>query len=421
MSDKMMVTLKEFKKEGAKLFEAMQMPVLISLNLKNFKYFNQIYGEEEGDKVLYHMKEHFCHKESSCVMAAMSYVDHMCCLIEAKQEENPKDFIKGLIKGFVDETGNDYPMAKIHLDVGLYVVKDPKKEQFADALDNARYARRSINSDYRSSIAVYKESMRKQVEDAARVIPVFEYALEHDSIELYFQPKFSIDTHQLIGAELLSRIYDKDGSILMPSLYIPVLEESGLIGHLDEYIIDRLIEEMLRWEKENWEYPVISVNLSRVDFLEPGMIERIDEKITKAGLPKEKLEFELTETTFCENFDEVVEKIEWMRKQKYRISMDDFGTGYNSLDVLGTVPVDVVKFDRAFVMHSLKNPKGIKLMEGLIQMFQHIDFDVICEGVETRFEEELVYRCGCNAVQGFLYDKPIRKVDFESKYLAATV
>lgn len=421
MSKKMMIELKEFKKEGARLLETMKTPVLISLNLKNFKYFNQIYGEDEGDKVLNHMKEHFCYKESSCVMAAMSYVDHMCCLIEADRLEDPKDFIKELIRSFVEETGSDYPLARIHLDVGLYIVKEPKKEFFADALDNARYARRSINSDYRSSVAVYKESMRKQIEDAAKVIPIFEYALEHDAIELYFQPKFSIDTHQLIGAELLSRIYDKDGSVLMPSLYIPILEKSGLIGHLDEYVIDRLIEEMLRWQEEGWDYPVISVNLSRVDFLEPGMIERIDQKITKSGLPKEKLEFELTETTFCENFEEIVGKIEWMRKQKYRISMDDFGTGYNSLDVLGTVPVDVVKFDRAFVVHSLKNPKGIKLMEGLIQMFQYIDFDVICEGVETRFEEELVYRCGCNAVQGFLYDRPIRKAEFENKYLAATV
>lgn len=415
-----MITLKEFKSRGRELMETMKSPVLISLNLKNFKYFNQMYGEEEGDKVLSHLKAHFCYNEPSCIIAAMSYVDHMCCLIEADQVENPSDALKALIRSFVEETGNDYPLAKLHLDIGIYVVEDPRQENFSDALDNARYARRSINSDYKSSVALYRESMRKEIEDAARVIPVFEYALEHNSIELYFQPKFSIDTHQLIGAELLTRIYDQEGSILMPSLYIPILEESGLISNLDEYVIDCLLQEMLRWEEEGWEYPIISVNLSRVDFLEPGLIERIDRKITESGIPKEKLEFELTETTFCESFDEIVGKIEWMREQKYRISMDDFGTGYNSLDVLGTVPVDVVKFDRAFVMHSLKNPKGIKLMEGLIQMFQHIDFDVICEGVETRFEEELVYRCGCNAVQGFLYDKPIRKVEFESKYLAAT-
>lgn len=419
MSGGSMITLKEFKKQGNELMGTMQAPILLSLNLKNFKYFNQIYGEDEGDKVLEHMKEHFCYSLTCCIMSAMSYVDHMCCLVEAGGIEDARETIKELVRNFVDETGNDYPLAKLHLDVGVYVVDKPEDENFADALDNARYARRSINSDYRSSIAIYKVAMRKEIEDAARVIPVFEYALEHRTIELYFQPKFAIDSKQLIGAELLSRIFDQDGNILMPSLYIPILEESGLISHLDEYIIDELIVQMLRWEKEGWDYPVISVNLSRVDFLEPGMIERIDRKITEAGLPKDKLEFELTETTFCENFEEIVEKIEWMRNQKYRISMDDFGTGYNCLDVLGTVPVDVVKFDRAFVVHSLKNPKGIKLMEGLIQMFQHIDFDVICEGVETAFEEELVYRCGCNAVQGFLYDKPIRQQDFETKYLTA--
>ena len=166
---------------------------------------------------------------------------------------------------------------------------------------------------------------------------------------------------------------------------------------------------------------VVSVNLSRLDFLEEGFLDEIIRDIDQAGIPKQFIEFELTETVFCENLDEVIRQIERLRALGFRISMDDFGSGYNSLDVIGMVPADVIKFDRSFVLHSLKSKTGQEVMRSLMEMFQRIDFEVLCEGIETKDEEALVYACGCNQIQGYLHDKPLDVHVFEEKYLGRYV
>lgn len=174
---------------------------------------------------------------------------------------------------------------------------------------------------------------------------------------------------------------------------------------------------MKKWKKKGKKLMTVSINLSRVDFNVPGFIEDIDKKIEEADLPKSAFEFELTETVFCENLKEIIEKINDMRAKGYKISMDDFGSGFNSLYVLGMVPIDIIKFDRGFVLNSLTNKKGFAIMSSLVNTFNSTDFDIICEGVETREEEQLVKETGCNVIQGYLHDKPLPIREFENKYL----
>lgn len=164
----------------------------------------------------------------------------------------------------------------------------------------------------------------------------------------------------------------------------------------------------------------VSVNLSRADFRVPGFLERIDALVESYGIPKHYLEFEITETMFCENLQMLIQKVSWLRMKGYKISMDDFGTGYNSLYILAKIPTNVVKFDRQFVLNSLQNYEGIEIMKSLVEMFQRINLDVICEGVETSEEERLVHECGCDMIQGYLYDKPIASQEFERKYIQKT-
>ena len=139
--------------------------------------------------------------------------------------------------------------------------------------------------------------------------------------------------------------------------------------------------------------------------------------IDRSGVPKQFIEFELTETVFCENLDYIIEQIKRLRSMGFRISMDDFGSGYNSLDVIGMVPADVIKFDRSFVLHSLKTETGREVMRSLMSMFQRIDFEVLCEGIETTEEEQLVRECGCNQIQGYLHDRPLDVREFTEKYV----
>lgn len=416
--DHKFVSLKDFRIMGQQLMASMNKVIFITINLKNFKYFNQTYGFSAGDEILEHMKEHFCLQSKFCKLATFTYIDHLAGLIEEDDidADDKLEYIKNTGMRFVDEINEKYPLAKVHLNCGVYFVED-KTEDIEDIHDKARYARKSINDTYNNFIAVYTDEIGKRAVEEAGVIPLFEYALENNTIELYLQPKFTIDTQKLVGAEALSRIVDMNGNIVPPGVYIPVLEKSGLISELDKRMIELLIQRMKKWKKKGKKLMTVSINLSRVDFNVPGFIEDIDKKIEEADLPKSAFEFELTETVFCENLKEIIEKINDMRAKGYKISMDDFGSGFNSLNVLGMVPIDIIKFDRGFVLNSLTNKKGFAIMSSLVNTFNSTDFDIICEGVETREEEQLVKETGCNVIQGYLHDKPLPIREFENKYL----
>lgn len=416
--DHKFVSLKDFRIMGQQLMASMNKVIFITINLKNFKYFNQTYGFSAGDEILEHMKEHFCLQLKSCKLATFTYIDHLAGVIEEDDidADDKLEYIKNVGMRFVDEINEKYPLAKVHLNCGVYFVED-KTEDIEDIHDKARYARKSINDTYNNFIAVYTDEIGKRAVEEAGVIPLFEYALENNTIELYLQPKFTIDTQKLVGAEALSRIVDMNGNIVPPGVYIPVLEKSGLISELDKRMIELLIQRMKEWKKKGKKFMTVSINLSRVDFNVPGFIEDIDKKIEEADLPKSAFEFELTETVFCENLKEIIEKINDMRAKGYKISMDDFGSGFNSLYVLGMVPIDIIKFDRGFVLNSLTNKKGFAIMSSLVNTFNSTDFDIICEGVETREEEQLVKETGCNVIQGYLHDKPLPIREFENKYL----
>ncbi|MDD6857152.1 EAL domain-containing protein [Lachnospiraceae bacterium HCP1S3_C3] len=416
--DHKFVSLKDFRIMGQQLMASMNKVIFITINLKNFKYFNQTYGFSAGDEILEHMKEHFCLQSKFCKLATFTYIDHLAGLIEEDDidADDKLEYIKNTGMRFVDEINEKYPLAKVHLNCGVYFVED-KTEDIEDIHDKARYARKSINDTYNNFIAVYTDEIGKRAVEEAGVIPLFEYALENNTIELYLQPKFTIDTQKLVGAEALSRIVDMNGNIVPPGVYIPVLEKSGLISELDKRMIELLIQRMKKWKKKGKKLMTVSINLSRVDFNVPGFIEDIDKKIEEADLPKSAFEFELTETVFCENLKEIIEKINDMRAKGYKISMDDFGSGFNSLYVLGMVPIDIIKFDRGFVLNSLTNKKGFAIMSSLVNTFNSTDFDIICEGVETREEEQLVKETGCNVIQGYLHDKPLPIREFENKYL----
>lgn len=410
--------LEDFQKNFFTIAEKLRYPVVVGVNIKNFKYFNQIYGFSNGDLLLKKMADFFCYANPDCQLAARNYCDHMILLLEAytPDEITIQEELDYICREFVKQVNIEFPMARIHINCGAYFLKKGDR-QFDAILDRVRYARKEISNDYKNSVMFYTEELEKKILCEARVVPMFEGALEENRILLYLQPKFSIDEQKLIGGEALARIRDTDGEILSPAAFVPVLERSGLITYLDRRIIHLLIDTMRSWMDDGRALFVVSVNLSRLDFSEEGFIDEIISYVEKANVPKRYIEFELTETVFCEQLDLIIDQIKRLRSMGFRISMDDFGSGYNSLDVLGMIPADVVKFDRGFVLHSLKTEVGKEVMRNLMTMFRKINFEVLCEGIETRDEEQLVYECGCNQIQGYLHDRPLDVQVFTDKYL----
>ena len=406
------------KKAVGLIKDELEIPVILSLDISNFKYFNEMYGFAEGDMLIKRCVDWFCHNNPDCILAHRTYVDHLVLLLDATymtKEELWERYNK-LNTEFSDMINRQYPLARIRIYVGAYYVED-REESITTMMDKAQYARRSIKQDYEKNIAFYTQEMQIRTKAEASVIPMFMSALENDRISIYLQPKFSIDEQKLIGAEALSRIIDEDGNVIPPGMYIDVLEKSGLINKLDEYVVSKVIDMQKQWQREGRELIRISMNLSKIDFWEPGFIESLDRKIADADISPEYFEFELTETVFCEKVSDITRQIEFLRRRGYTISMDDFGSGYNSLHMLGRIPVDIIKFDRGFVLNCIPVEEGRKIMRSLVNTFQEINFSVICEGIESAEEEKIVFECGCNAVQGYYHDKPLPSGIFADKYL----
>lgn len=412
-------SLTYFKKEGTKIASSMEQPVLVSINICNLKYFNEIYGTDEGDRLIQYMVRFFCFDDPDCAIAAKSYVDHILILREghhASREELLSTY-ETLSDLFVYEVSQKYNRARTHIECGLYVVEP--HVSFLDAQDNARYARRSIKGSYLTTVAFYNEGLRRRSMEKACVIPNFETALEENRIVVLLQPKYSVQQKRIIGAEALSRFCDSEGKMISPALFVPVLEDASIVSQLDLAVIRQIVPLQRRWMDEGRELFPISVNLSRMDLLEPGFIERVDAIVEASGIPKWCLEFELTETVVVENLSEIVMRMKLLRAKGYRIAIDDFGSGYNSLYVLGMIPANVIKFDRGFVLHSIQNQVGLTILSNLVETFREISFEVLCEGVETKEEENAIVGCGCDIIQGYLCDKPIPIPVFEEKYVSS--
>ena len=309
-----------------------------------------------------------------------------------------------------------YPLAKVHVNAGACQISEDFRS-ISEIVDKAEIARKSIVDSYVENIAFYSEDLARKADMERKVIPMFEQAMKEARILVYLQPKFTIDTQELAGAEALVRIRDAEGNVVPPNMFIPVLEKAGMISDLDSYVVEKVYELVESWIDRGIRPVPVSVNLSRLDLLYEMKWEETLKKVEKYRVPRQYIEYEVTETVFLEDMEYITAKLGNIQKMGYKVSMDDFGSGYSSLNTVGVLPVDIIKFDRGFVQNSINTNKGVKIMSGIIDIFKRIGLEVICEGVETKEEENVVASCGCNLVQGFLHDRPLPIQEFEEKYM----
>ena len=412
-------SLERFKMLGAKVVDEMDKPFLASFNLRNLKYFNEIYGTEQGDWLIDLMVDYFCRINKKAILGSMSYADHLLVLGEAgsMSGEELKDFFREISDRFVAKVNEKHGRASVHVECGLYLMQPG--DSFIYAQDNARFARRSIRHNYSDTIGFYSEQLRQKSVKKASIIPNFEHAMDSDGIQVYLQPKYSVVENKIIGAEALSRFCDEDGEILSPAMYVPILEQAGIVSRLDYQVLEKSVSLLEKWKEEGRELFPISVNLSGIDLEDDEFINQLDALVENAGIDKGLIEFELTETVLAKDLDSIIAKLRKLREKGYRIALDDFGSGYNSLYVLGQIPANVIKFDRGFVLHSIQNQMGMTILSNLVNTFKEVQFEVLCEGVETEEEKQRIVSCGCEVIQGYLYDKPLQIHDFEKKYIYA--
>ena len=384
----------------------------IVMNIERFHTLNSLNGRDFGDEVLRRL--------SSAVEGFLRETEGIACRTDgdffdiycAHQED-----YQALLSKFQAEMDEIALNVDIRLRMGVMPFQENMEPE--QMFDRAWSACTMVRGNYKVHLMIYDEELRRRDRLGQRLRHDFTRALKQHELEVYYQPKYAIqgDQPQLISAEALVRWYHPELGLISPDDFIPLFEQSGQISALDDYVWTESARQIAEWkEKYNVTLP-ISVNISRVDVFDASLEETLDKIVEQNGLDRKDLKLEITESAYTENADHLICIIGQLREKGYEIEMDDFGSGYSSLNMLSSMPIDVLKMDIAFIRNIEKSERDLRLVELILDIARYLKVPVIAEGVETEGQLQLLKQAGCDVVQGYYFFKPLPAGEFEEKVL----
>lgn len=334
-------------------------------------------------------------------------------------EEQYKAELNILRLTIFEKMNGEVSLAHLCFNEGVYVIPDNNTDS-ADILDKAYIAcKYSQNNKTKNSVALYNDSISQKEKHSIYIENHMEQALKNSEFVVYLQPKFNLSDSTISGAEALVRWQMTSGKMIYPNDFIPVFEQNGFIVPLDFYVYKQVCIFIRKWiDIGVKKIPPISVNVSRAHIGNINFVNRVLELVNNYGIPHEYLEFELTETLFTDNSERMIELIQNLKDEGFKTSIDDFGSGYSSLNLLKDMSVDIIKLDKSFFSDADSNrEKEQTLISGIISIAKKMSIYTICEGVETENQARFLLSANCDYAQGYLYEKPIPTAMFEEKYL----
>ena len=279
--------------------------------------------------------------------------------------------------------------------------------------DEASLACRSCADNYLKSFAFYQKSLGEQALKDQYIANHMAEALADGQFRVYLQPQYDIRTNAMIGAEALVRWKDPVRGMISPGEFIPAFEHNGFITNLDYYVWDTVCALLRRWLDEGRKVCPISVNISQVDFLNVRLADTFIELTERHKIPRELLELELTESAYTSNPVVIMDTLSFLQKSGFKVLMDDFGSGYSSLNVLKDLPADILKIDMRFLSDSKIPGRGENILASVTRLAKWLEMPVIAEGVERKDQADFLRGIGCEFVQGYYFSKPMPIAEFE--------
>lgn len=391
--------------------------IIMYSDIDKFKLINENYGYSEGDRILIvfanTLKELLYEEETFGRVNADKFIALM-------RYNNPYDFlrrIKILNKKMNSINKTDSDHYRLSIIMGLYLVTDYSNMSLN--IDRANLARKSIIGRHKSKYAFFNESMKSNLLRQHEIEDLMEDALQNKEFEIYYQPKVYLDTNEICSAEALVRWNHPDKGLLPPSEFIPIFEENHFILKLDFYVFDHVcahIRKLLNQEKRV--YP-ISVNFSRVHLTTRDFITNLLAIIKKYQIPTNLLELELTETALSNDNSYMITILNKLHQLGFKLSMDDFGSGLSSLNLLRQLPFDILKLDKDFLQQGSATNRERIVIKNIVKMAKELHMDIVSEGVETEEQAQFLRSIECNMAQGYLFDRPMPEIEFEKKYYEA--
>ena len=402
---------------------------IVNLHLERYHNYRACYGVKAGEELLAAMSGFLSARvgknETFARYEGADFGLLIQCTGESESEyaENCRKRVRSLLA----ELTGLRPDQKIHFHAGInmippYIDKDGKwyhtrKDVDIDELYTyANAARLESNGVEEQRITFFDQDMLGRQKWERWVEDTMESALRNEEFQVYLQPKYSPATGKLVGAEALVRWVSLTTGLITPSHFIPIFERTGFITQLDDYMISRVAKMQAEWMIQGKKMIPISVNVSRAHFAQEGLAEHICQLVDAYGPSHELIELEVTESAFFDDKEILVETVKQLKAYGFRVSMDDFGAGYSSLNSLKDIPLDVLKLDGEFFRGDEDGVRrGEIVVKEAIQLARNLDMSVVAEGIEKKEQVDFLAKQGCDMIQGFYYAKPMPIEEFEKK------
>lgn len=378
---------------------------LIYTNIRGFKTINELFGEESGDSVIFMVRDKIVEVLEPVVIGRLDS-DHFVAIVKNDLLKNNR------MRKITQMTfRTEYKMFDFNVTCGIYHIDDTGVS-VGIMIDRAKLAEANLSGSDAVLYTEYTDKMRKDYVNHMILVSEVGDALRHNELISYYQPIVDTYTRKIVSAESLIRWKHRDMGMVSPGLFIPALEESGKVSRVDLYMAENVFGLLLKNAREGLPIVPISINLSRVDFYDPSLLERIKEILEERDFPEGAAKIEITESAYANLERNALDFLRTMKEKKVRIMLDDYGSGMSSLSTLESYEFDTIKLDIGFIRKIDQSPKAETIIRSTINMAHAFGADVVAEGVETEKQLAFLSDAGCDMIQGYYFYRPMCEEDF---------
>lgn len=401
---------------------------VVELHMERYHNYCSCYGVKAGEELLESMSSFLGARTARGEFYARyeraDFALLLCC--KGQNEQEFRNDCWKRVRSLLAELTGLRPEQKLHFTAGIYMIypnlaengryyTDRRNVDVGQIYNCANTARMEISGRHEQRFSFYEQEMLDKQLWKRSVVENIETALREEAFQVYLQPKYNPVDARIVGAEALVRWYSPTGEVILPNRFLPILEENGFITKLDDYMVSHVAKMLSEWTIQGKKVLPVSVNLSSAHLSQEGLAEHICRLVDAYGPKHELIEFEVTESAFFDEKDILTETVKQLKAYGFRVSLDDFGSGYSSLNSLKDMQLDVVKLDTGFFRGESDSGRGRIIICEVLQLARSLNMCVVAEGIEKKEQVDFLTESGCDMIQGFYFARPMPVLEFEEK------